>query len=578
MKPVYIRSGPHTVAGIYQAATAAPVDTAVLLVPPLGWEDQTSYRPRRDWSLALAAGGLANLRIDFPGSGDSSGTARDHGLVEAWTAAVSSGIEWLRSAGARRVAVIALGGGGLVTLQAIARGTKVDDLVLWGMPSTGRALVREIKAFGRLEQFQTGERAEDIPDGELRAGGHLLTRETVVALSDLDAAALLDRGHASRTLLLGRDGSGPDQPLLEKVRDVGSEVRRDPGHGWGAALARPQSASPRTVFTTVNAWLAEGAGPGNPLIETASDFADLGAFREHAVAFEGGGQQLYAVITEPVDGPASGTVVLFNAGAIRRIGPNRMWTEAARRWAANGVAVIRLDVEGIGDAAGENSAYIAGDESFYVPALTAQARSALDLAAEQGLPDRFMLAGLCSGAFWSFEIAADDPRVQAIAMLNPRLLAFDPDAEGNRELRKLGRIFTRKGFGNLVREKRKLRRIGRFAAHLLKAPARMLRRGEQGRGERVRNAFVAMHARGQRVDIAFSGDEPLHDELRAQGKVAQLEALGVRFHALPYPSHTLKPAEAQAAANAILDEAVAQVFPPVPAEVGLRPRRVAASR
>jgi hypothetical protein len=87
-----------------------------------------------------------------------------------------------------------------------------------------------------------------------------------------------------------------------------------------------------------------------------------------------------------------------------------------------------------------------------------------------------------------------------------------------------------------------------------------------------------MHARGQRVDIAFSGDEPLHDELRAQGKVAQLEALGVRFHALPYPSHTLKPAEAQAAANAILDEAVAQVFPPVPAEVGLRPRRVAASR
>jgi dienelactone hydrolase len=377
--------------------------------------------------------------------------------------------------------------------------------------------------------------------------------------------------------VLGRDVAGPDQPRLNALRASGSEVSSNPGHGWGAALARPQSSSPAALFETVSSWLAERARPGDLLNAAASEAAKLdGAVRERAVLFEGAGQQLYAVITEPVDAPtAGGTVVLFNAGAIRRIGPNRMWTEAARHWAAAGVAVIRLDVEGIGDAGGENSAYIAGDESFYVPSLTSQARAVLDLAVAQGLPERFLLAGLCSGAFWAFETAVADPRVAAIVMLNPRLLKFDMDSEGNRELRKLGRLFTRKGFGNLLREKRKLRRLSRFAAYLLKSPLRFLRPPEGDADDSVSNAFRTMHARGQRIVIAFSGDEPLHDELRPQGRIAELEAIGVTFHTLPYTSHTLKPLKAQQAANAILDQVVAQVFPPVGVTASPRLKRAA---
>jgi alpha-beta hydrolase superfamily lysophospholipase len=551
------------------------MNTGVLIVPPFGWDDQTSYRPRRDWSLALADAGFANLRIDLPGTGDSSGSARDHGLVDSWSAAVSSGVAWLRSGGARRVAVIALGAGGLVTLQAIARGTVVDDVVLWGMPLTGRALVREIKAFGRLEQFQTGEQPDDIPDGQLCAGGHLLTRETVAALSKLDAAELIRAAHPGRAMVAGRDGRGPDQALLDALRTAGSDVRTDPGHGWGAALARPQSASPTALFCAVTDWLAECAGPGDALVETKPGSANLGAVQERAVVFTGDGQQLYAIITEPLYGPTTGTAILFNAGAIRRIGPNRMWTEAARRWAAAGVAVIRVDVEGIGDAGGENTPYIAGDESFYVPSLTAQARAALDLAVAEGLPPRFLLAGLCSGAFWAFEAAAADPRVESIVMLNPRLLAFDPDAEGDRELRKLGRLLTRQGLRNLLRERRKLRRIRRFAAHLLKAPARLM--GSPPEADTVQQSFRAMHGRGQRIHIAFSGDEPLHEELQQQRRVEELQALGVEFHELPYISHTLKPLKAQQAASAILDAAVAQVFPPMAVDVP-RLKRVAASR
>jgi D-alanyl-D-alanine dipeptidase len=64
-----------------------------------------------------------------------------------------------------------------------------------------------------------------------------------------------------------------------------------------------------------------------------------------------------------------------------------------------------------------------------------------------------------------------------------------------------------------------------------------------------------MHARGQSVDIAFCGDEPLDLELRAEGR-SDLQQSGVRFHELPCRSHTLKPLAAQQAAHAILDEIV----------------------
>lgn len=566
MKPFYLASNGDSVAAIFQPARKAARSTAVLIVPPFGWDDQTSYRPRRDWSLALAEAGFANLRIDLPGTGDSSGTANDERLVEAWTAAVSSGVDWLRQTGAARTAVIALGSGGLITLQAIAGGAAVDDLILWGMPITGRALIREIKAFARLEQFQTGEPADDAAKDELCAGGHVLAVETLADLSSLEAKALIGIAGPKRALVLGRDGMGPDAALLEALRASGAEVDVDPGHGWGAALARPQSTSPTAVFDMVNSWLAGSAVEVRLCQPKGKGFAEFGAsgarVRETPVVFERAGQQLYAIVSQPVDAPvADGTIVMFNAGAIRRIGPNRMWTESARRWAAAGIPVIRIDIEGIGDAGGEGGKYAEGDEAFYTPDLVEQARGALELAGEMGLPDRFLLGGLCSGAYWSFELAVSDPRVRGVMMLNPRLLVFDASAEGNRELRKLSRVLTRSGFRNMLLEKRKLRRAGRFITYLLKTPQRLIRRPASTARDQLSQALRTLHERGQCVHIAFSGDEPLHRELSDQRSLAELHAMGVEFHDLPYKSHTLKPMRAQKAAHAWLDEIVQRNFP-----------------
>jgi pimeloyl-ACP methyl ester carboxylesterase len=559
MTPLYLRAGAHVIAGIYEPAARERRSTAVLIVPPFGWDDQTSYRPRRDWSLTLAAEGFANLRIDLPGTGDSSGGVRDDGLAEAWTAAVAAGVEWLRNAGADRVAVVALGVGGLVTLQAMADGAAVDDLVLWGMPANGRTFIREFKAFGRLEQSQTGEASNHGANGELRAGGHVLTPSMIDALSRLDGAQLLPECSCERALVLGRDGSGPDDSLLDAIRASGIEVRTDPGRGWGAALARPQSTSPVALFDTVNVWLGEAAKPASAAVAPAFDKSALihergSRIRETAIAFDAAGQQLYAVIAEPVEAQrVPFTLVLYNAGAIRRIGPNRMWTEAARRWASAGVPVIRVDVEGIGDAGGDGSAYRESDDPFYAEKLIQQARSVLDLAVERGLPDRFALGGLCSGGFWAFQAALSDVRVQSVIMLNPRLLFFDARSDARRELRKLRRILTPAGLRGVNLEKLTLKRAARLGSRLLRRRARA--------NPDTAEAFEMLRRRGQQVVMGFSGDEPLYEELQRELTLAGLLRLGVRVAELPCKSHTLKPLTAQQAGHSLIDEAVSAALP-----------------
>src|SRR4051794_23037240 len=119
-RPLYLH-GPgiaDPVFGIFHAA-AAPAATAVLLLPPFGYDDICAYRGLRAWALTLAADGVPVLRVDLPGSGDSGGTPRDRGRAESWPTAVAAAAAGLRAQAGPRPGV-AVGGrlGGPVATQA----------------------------------------------------------------------------------------------------------------------------------------------------------------------------------------------------------------------------------------------------------------------------------------------------------------------------------------------------------------------------------------------------------------------------------------------------------------------------
>ena len=130
----------------------------------------------------------------------------------------------LRAAtGVQDVAVAGIRLGAMLAVSAAARGANIQDLVLWGPSATGRALLREMRAFGTMEQqgFQIG--------------GFLIAPETQRALGALDLSALpaMDK---RRVLFLSRDNLPADVNLIQSLKSSGASVEVAIGTGYAAMM------------------------------------------------------------------------------------------------------------------------------------------------------------------------------------------------------------------------------------------------------------------------------------------------------------------------------------------------------
>lgn len=554
---------------------------AVVLVPPFGWEDICSYRPRRAWAQHLAGGGAAVLRLDLPGAGDSAGGPHDPDRLERWTAAVAIAAACLSAeAPAARVTLAGIGLGGLLAWRAVAGGAAADDLLLWGTPARGRALVREVRAFSRLERSRLAELnpGAELPAGDegvLVANGFALSAQTVADLQAVDLTALaLPGADRRRVLLLGRDGVAADPALREAADAQGADVEVDRGAGWGAMMDEPSlSAAPRATFARVDAWLSGAPqGPAAPragappaILEEALIATAEGAVRERPVRIGG----LDGIRSEPADMDAAGaadrTLLLLNAGSIRRVGPNRMWVELARRWAARGLVAVRLDFAGIGDAEGPEN--FADDPLRYSrdPSFGVCAAEVVDALARRGTPPAFASVGLCSGAYWSFQAALRDPRMQATYLVNPRTLVWDEEAMAERDSRKVALLARASTYRRIARGDIRLSRGVEIGRALVARAGAGLRRGRSDGAagaptDELEARFERLSRRGQRTHLIFTGGEPVYEELERGGHLARLDrwpAIDLRLLDALRDVHTVQPVALQREIHALLDAAIA---------------------
>jgi len=547
--------------------------TAVLMIPPFGWEESSSYRGRRAWATLLAENGFAVLRFDLPGTGDSAGGPGDEDRVHAWLHAIGSTAAELRSLpGCTRVAAIGLGLGGLLGCVASSAGAPLDELVLWATPSRGRSIVRELKAFASLEESRrTAE--PPVGEGALTVNGFFLSAQTAKSLSALDVRATPPR--VRRALLLDRDGLPVDEALDATLVAAGADVSRAVGTGYNTLMAEPQLSSPPVdVMAQVSAWLGDGIGDGRarqPVRELATSTTVTAAgtsMTETLMTFDLPDGPAFGVLTEPPGPHAPLCAVLLNAGGIRRIGPNRMWVEAARRWAALGVPTLRVDLASIGDAGGPNI-FPVPDAQLYEARYGLQVRSVFDALAEAGLPPRIFLAGLCSGAYWAFQVGQVDDRVAGAILLNPMALVYDPFQWTVRRSRFAGRILRAGTMRRVLRGEvpmaDTLLVVRAIVRRAVTAPARLparvaaRRKARQAGGDELDHELDRLRDNGPETRLVFSGEEPLFQELAREGRLSRLERWpNVRVHMLDGPpgAHMLQPLGLQKQAHAHLDAAL----------------------
>lgn len=539
---------------------------AVLMCPPWGWDEIASYRSRRRWATSLADAGAGVLRLDLPGTGDSGGDPCGGDQVDEWVATLHCASQWLAGQpGVDRVAAIGLGLGGLLALRAIDLGAPVDELVLWSSYERGRRFVRASRAFAGTQSARLAvdeHEAGALPPGWLEVNGFVLREDTLTSLSRLDAHEM-STGSLRRALLLDQDGMAIDSGFVAHLEAADVDVVEGDGRGWADMVSHPErSVLPRSVTEAVGRWLASGVSVSagrTPAELGSSESAFLRVAGEQLVEtpieFDSPSGRLFAIAAEPVASTlASDTCAVFlNAGAVRRIGPNRMWVVAARRWAAVGVPSLRVDLAGIGDGAGLDT-HPDGVESLYDPKRYAEIQATLDQALDRWPGRRLIVVGLCAGAYWTFRSAQEDHRVDVAVVLNPGALVWRADTANRHRARKLANVIDPAKLRRFVRGEVRaevlwsaLRGLVGVARAIPKRVRGQLR-GAPTPADELRATLDRLDPSGPRIVLAFSAGEDVERELIAHGIVDQLARWNQLEHrTLPGGDHTLRPAVAQSA-------------------------------
>jgi pimeloyl-ACP methyl ester carboxylesterase len=399
--------------GWLSAQNGVATSSAVLILPPIGYEYWSAYRTTRVLAERLARAGHTVLRLDYHGSGDAAGGQSEPGRVEAWRASAALAAQQLRALGCDHLVIVGVRFGATIALLD-ARAAGADAVVAWEPPRSGRRFAREVRML-----------ATDVPGqpGALAAAGVLYTAETLAALEPLDLAEI-DAAPAPRVLILGqRDESG----LVEQLRRFGSDATSRIVDDGANALEVPaeDATVPTGIVDAICEWVGHAAELETPAASPdtgprlGSDHVRLtvddGALLERVVTL--GPERLVGVLTEPANGaPSSTTVVFLSSGSEPHIGPGRAWVEYARALAMRGHRCLRVDFRGWGESPDAGTTPGRPYDSHCEDDTIAIVRAVRD----QGYGERIVLVGLCAGA-WVAVRAALREGLGGVIALNPQL-------------------------------------------------------------------------------------------------------------------------------------------------------------
>lgn len=487
----------------------SPVDMAgslgLVLCNPFGFEEICAHRSLRHLAETAAAAGIPTLRFDYPGCGNSAGTDRDPDRLAAWTASIHLAVDALRRAtGTPRVALFGIRLGAALAALAACERDDITGLIAWAPVVKGRAYLRELRLLGETLD-STGRPMP--PDPTLfESAGFALTPDAQASLDALDLRRLPKRP-APRVLLLPRDDlpGGTDwQPALTAA---GVEVSQAAWPGYAALMTDPQRAQqPSTlikgVVETLDTWREHlPVGDSAPMgRRTAALAGPAGMVHETVVGIDAGGSQLFGVLTSPAEGTARTAVLMLNSGSVHHIGPNRLWVELARAWAARGITVLRLDLSGIGDSRAWPGAT---DNIVYSPHAASDIAAAVAWLRERPDIQECRLLGLCSGAYHAFKALVAGQPIEHCVAVNPLTFFWDARWVVNEGLRDYEPLDALVRYRRLLLEPQSWRRLLTGQLDLPTIGRMLLRRG-------------VLLARGVTMALGRSLGLPLREDLACE--------------------------------------------------------------
>lgn len=136
---------------------------------------------------------------------------------------------------------------------------------------------------------------------------------------------------------------------------------------------------------------------------------------EKPITFENKQQKLYGILHEPEGENKPVGLVFLHGWGTYRIGPHRFFVDAAREFAKSGFSCLRFDFRGRGESEGNVS-------DTTLPDMIDDAHRAVEEMLKQQSISQVILLGLCSGGEVAVGAAAENPKVNGVALLSTPLL------------------------------------------------------------------------------------------------------------------------------------------------------------
>lgn len=549
-----------------------PARDGLVIVPPFGYEAVCAHRSLRHLAGAAAAAGIAALRFDLDGTGDSAGGDRDPGRVRAWLDSVrDAAIELRRLTGADRIWLAGVRLGAMLAALA-AREIGAAGLIAIAPVVSGKALLRELRALQMALGLSEPPTDVALPEGGQEALGFTITDETRAELGAIDLTKQT-APPAPHVLVLDREDLPSADKWIARLREQGvdAEAQRVPGY-VEMVLDPHRAVVPGAIVAATTAWLRARLEPqadgtvvasGEPRTE-----ARIGEVIERPVFVD---RHLFGVLAAPAnDRATSGRgVLLLNAGAVHRVGPNRLYVAMARQWAAAGDHVLRLDVSGIGDSPARPGE--AENVVYGARALEDVAAAIAWMRRRPGVRE-VRAVGLCSGAYHAFKAAVAGEPVDGVVVINPLTFFWTPDQPLDfpafrvaGEAERYGKAaFDRGKWKKLLRGKVNVRNVAqtlaRHAASRIVNRARdVSRRVGLPWKDDLGAELETVAERGVDLQFVFAGDDPGLQLLRIQGgsvvpRLRERGALVIRR--IERADHTFTPVWSHAPLSSVVTDAL----------------------
>jgi pimeloyl-ACP methyl ester carboxylesterase len=566
----WFSSGSYSLLGHLDMPDEQPPRWGVVIVPPFGWENICSYRPLRSLARSFASQGIAVLRFDLPGTGDSSGSALDSDLFAAWIRSVHDAVAELEAlSGVQTVSVLGIRLGAMLALGAASTGAPIENLILWGASASGRAVLRELRAFRNMEVLEHAERdappAQPVPGFEV--AGFLLNPETENSLRGFNPVTLPPLPNQS-ILLLSRDNFPHDGKLVECLERGGSRVTLNAGIGYQKMMAEPHehfSFPPETekalidfLQTPMEAEKVISLSGREKVREERSCRLEGGIVENvYTHSYQDG--SLFSIVATPAPRwPSSEWGLLFlNAGGVRHIGPNRMWVEASRRWAASGIPAIRLDFLRVGESGCEEPPSL---ESLHSDDLTDQLGMVMNEMKSKLNCRRFIAVGLCSGAYVAFQTLIRNSAIRSAILVNPRHFFWDPATDARRSAKRLGTgLIDLSDWRRLARGEfrpERVRQTARLALKRLLARRSGADRKHQIPAQALAEAWHQVRRFQTRVTLVFGEGEPLLGEMEDEKQLPAPTDPLIRCLRVGSVGHTFRALWAQQMLHDLIDREI----------------------